>query len=152
MKKAKIGVVSLGHFVYFEQFEGLEEELKQKTNAFLAYINNAKCEIFDVGYVDTPEKSFAAVQEIKKQDVDLLFVLLSTYVPSSVCMPFARYITVPHVLVGIQPLTHLDYANTTTYMQLCNDDICAMPEIAGVYRRLGRDIPKCIVASSAQNE
>lgn len=152
IKKAKIGIVSLGHYVYFEQFEGLEDRLKAKSREFLSLIDESKCEIFDAGYVDTPEKSFLAVKEIKKQDIDFLFVLLSTYVPSSVCMPFARYINVPQVLVGIQPLAHLDYANTTTFMQLVNDDICAMPEIAGVYRRLGRDIPKCIVASSVQED
>ena len=54
--------------------------------------------------------------------------------------------------MGIQPLEHLDYSHTTTYMQLCNDDVCAMPEIAGVYERLGREIPPCIVASSSQSE
>lgn len=151
-KKAKIAVVTLGHYIYFEQFEGLEAELKKKTGELIGYIDSNKCDVFDAGYVDTPEKSFEAVRELKKADVDLLFVLLSTYVPSSVCMPFARYIDVPHVLVGIQPLDHLDYANTTTFMQLVNDDICAMPEVAGVYNRLGRDIPKCIVASSSQKE
>ena len=150
--KAKIGLITLGHYVYFEQFEGLEKELRGKTQEFIGYIDQNKCEIFDAGFVDAPQKSFEAVKEIKKQDVDLLFVLLSTYVPSSVCMPFIKYISVPHVLVGIQPLAHLDYANTTTYMQLCNDDICAMPEITGVYRRLGREIPKCIVASSVQSD
>lgn len=150
--KAKIGVITLGHYVYFEQFEGLEDELKAKTKGFIEYIDQDKCDIFDAGFVDTPNKSFEAVKEIKKQDIDLLFVLLSTYVPSSVCMPFIKYISVPHVLIGIQPLAHLDYANTTTYMQLCNDDICAMPEITGVYRRLGREIPKCLVASSVQGD
>ena len=151
-KKAKIAVVTLGHYIYFEQFEGLEAELKKKSGELIGYIDNNKCDVFDAGYVDTPEKSFEAVRVLKKEDVDLLFVLLSTYVPSSVCMPLARYIDVPHVLVGIQPLDHLDYANTTTFMQLVNDDICAMPEVAGVYNRLGRDIPKCIVASSSQKE
>ena len=84
--------------------------------------------------------------------MDLLFVLLSTYVPSAVCAPFARYLDVPQVLVGIQPLEHLDYSHTTTYMQLANDDVCAMPEIAGVYERMGKKIPACIVACSAQRE
>ena len=151
-KKAKIGIISLGHYVYFEQFEGLEEELKKKTGQFISFIDEEKCEVYDAGYVDTPEKSFSAVKDLKREDVDLLFVLLSTYVPSSVAMPFARYLDVPQILVGIQPLAHLDYANTTTFMQLANDDICAMPEIAGVYRRLGREIPKCIVASSVQED
>lgn len=149
--KSKIAIVSLGHYIYFEQFEGLEDELKKKTAEFIGHIEEGKCEIFDAGFVDTPEKSFQTVKELKKQDIDLLFIILSTYVPSSVCMPFARYISAPQVLVGIQPLAHLDYANTTTFMQLVNDDICAMPEIAGVYRRLGREIPKCIVASSVQS-
>ena len=30
MKKAKIAVVTLGHYVYFTQFEGLKEELMEK--------------------------------------------------------------------------------------------------------------------------
>lgn len=150
--KATVAVVTLGHYVYFEQFEGLEERLREKTGEFISYIDANKCNVYDAGFVDTPEGSFAAVREIKKHDVDLLFVLLSTYVPSSVCMPFAKYLDVPQVLVGVQPLAHLDYKNTTTFMQLVNDDICAMPEIAGVYRRLGRDIPKCIVASSVQTD
>ena len=50
--------------------------------------------------------------------------------------------------MGIQPPEHLDYSHTTTYMQLCDDDICAMPEIAGVYERLGRAVPPCIVAGT----
>ena len=85
-------------------------------------------------------------------NADLLFIILSTYVTSAVCAPFARYIDIPQILVGIQPLDHLDYTHTTTYMQLCNDDVCAMPEIAGVYERLGKTIPSCIVASSSQND
>ena len=148
--KAKVAVVTLGHYIYFEQFEGLKEDLMKKTAQFTRLIDSQKCDIFDAGYVDKPEDGFNTVKKIKKEDIDLLFVLVSTYVPSSVCMPFIKYIEVPHILVGIQPLDHLDYGNTTTYMQLVNDDICAMPEIAGVYNRLGRSIPKCIIAASSQ--
>ncbi|MBR2353654.1 MAG: L-fucose/L-arabinose isomerase family protein, partial [Clostridia bacterium] len=43
-------------------------------------------------------------------------------------------------------------SHTTTYIQLVNDDVCAMPEIAGVYERLGKEIPACIVASADQEE
>ena len=152
MKKAKIATVGLGHYIYFKQFEGLREELMQKSEEFKDYIDNTVCDILDLGYVDCVEDAFYAVQSLKKQDADLLFVILSTYVPSSVCAPFARYLDIPQVLVGIQPLEHLDYSHTTTYMQLCNDDVCAMPEVAGVYERLGRSIPHCIVASSSQSE
>ena len=152
MKRAKVGVVTLGHYVYFEQFEGLRAELMKKGEQFISLIAHADCDIVNAGYVDKVDEAFIAVQGLKKEDVDLLFVILSTYVPSAVCAPFARYLDVPHVLVGIQPLEHLDYAHTTTYMQLANDDICAAPEIAGVYERLGRAIPHVIVASSSQKE
>lgn len=152
MSKAKIGVVTLGHYIYFEQFDGLKEELMSKYFDFVGLIDEEKCDIVNGGYIDKTEEAFLAVKNLKREDVDLLFIILSTYVPSSVCVPFARYLDVPQVLIAIQPLAHLDYSHTTTYMQLANDDVCAMPEISGVYERLGRNIPACIVASSAQTE
>lgn len=152
MKKAKIAVVTLGHYVYFEQFDGLKAELSQKTAQFINCLNTEKCDVFDVGYVDRADGAFVAVKKLKQEDADLLFVLLSTYVPSAVCAPFAKYLDISQVLVGIQPLDHLDYSHTTTYMQLANDDVCAMPEIAGVYERMGRDIPSCIVAAASQTD
>ena len=152
MKKAKICVIGLGHYVYFEQFEGLRDELMAKTDDFIKYIDGDLCDVTDCGYIDCVEDAFRAVQRIKKEDADLLFVILSTYVPSAVAAPLARYLDIPQVLVGIQPLSHLDYSHTTTYMQLANDDVCAMPEIAGVYERLGKPIPPSLVASSVQSE
>jgi L-arabinose isomerase len=49
------------------------------------------------------------------------------------------------VLVALQPLEAMDYAHGTTYMQLCNDDYCSIPEFAGVAVRMGRRIPPCII-------
>lgn len=152
MKKAKVALVTLGHCIYFEQFEGLREELAQKSEQFKAFIDENEYDIADVGYADCVEQAFEAVQRLKREDADILFIIMSTYVPSAVCAPFARYLDIPQILVGIQPLNHLDYGNTTTYIQLVNDDICAMPEVAGVYERLGRKIPPCIVASSSQTK
>ena len=152
MKKAKIAIVSLGHYIYFQQFEGLREELMKKSDQFRDYLEPDTYDVVDAGYVDCADAAFEAVKALKREDADLLFILLSTYVPSAVCAPFARYLDIPQVLVAIQPLEHLDYSHTTTYMQLCNDDVCAMPEIAGVYERLGRAIPPCIVASSTQRD
>ncbi len=152
MEKAKIAVVTLGHYIYFQQFEGLKEELMEKATDFKNLLDASDCEIVDAGYIDCVDEAFTAVKKLKKEDADLLFVILSTYVPSAVCAPFARYLDIPQVLVAVQPLVHLDYSHTTTYMQLANDDVCAMPEIAGVYERLGKNIPACIVASSSQTE
>ena len=152
MKKAKIGIISLGHYIYFEQFEGLREELMKKSEDFIKYIDKELCDVVDFGYIDCVEGAFDAARALRREDVDLIFIILSTYVPSAVCAPIARYVDAPQILVGIQPRDHLDYSNCTTYMQLVNDDVCAMPEIAGVYERLGRKIPPCIVATSSQQD
>lgn len=150
MKKARIAIVALGHYVYFDQFEGLKDELMLKSKELSDYFDSQKHDIVDIGYIDRVDQAFDAVRRIKKEDVDILFIILSTYVPSAVCAQFARYLDIPQILVAIQPLNHLDYSHTTTYMQLANDDVCAMPEISGVYERMGRSIPPCIVAASVQ--
>lgn len=149
--KPVIAVVPLGHYIYFEQFEGLYDELNKKSEEFVRYFEDT-AEIVVTEYVDTVSKAFAVVHDLKTRDVDGIFMLLTTYLPSAVAAPFANYLDVPQILVGIQPLAHLDYGNCTTFMQLVNDDICAMPEIAGAYVRLGRKMPPCIVAASRDED
>lgn len=150
-RKAKVGVVSLGHAVYWPQFDGLKEELSEKAGEFISYFSS-ETEVCDIGFVDDVPSAFAAVQKCKKEDLDALFLVMTTYVTSAVAAPFAVYLDMPRILVGIQPLDKLDYAHTTTYMQLCNDDICAMPEVSGVFERLGREKPYFIIAASSEKE
>ncbi len=147
--KPSVAIVPLGHYIYFQQFEGLREELGRKAAQFAACFGD-DTEVFVTDYVDRVEQSFAVVRELRRRDVDGIFLLLTTYLPSSLAAPFANYLDAPQILVGIQPLDHLEYEKCTTYMQLVNDDICAMPEIAGVYLRLGRPMPPCIVAAAHQ--
>ena len=41
----------------------------------------------------------------------------------------------------------MDYARGTTFMQLCNDDFCSVPEFTGVAIRMGRRPPPVILGS-----
>ena len=150
-EKPKIAIVPIGHATYFKQFANLSEELKQKSAAFAAYFSS-NVSVIITEYIDTIDKAYSAVKELLTKDVDAVFILLTTYSPSAIIAPFALYLYVPQILVGIQPLDQLDYENCTTYLQLANDDICAMPEITGVYIRLGKQMPPCIIASSKQKE
>lgn len=148
----KIGVISLGHATYWPQFQGLKEELSGKAARFIPYFSD-RVTVEDFGFADTADSAFEAVRRMVKADLDGLFIVMATYVPSAVGFPFMRYLkNVPQVLVGIQPLDHLDYKRTTTYMQLCNDDICSMPEFAGVYARMGCPVPGYIIAAESERE
>ena len=39
----------------------------------------------------------------------------------------------------------MDYARGTTFMQLCNDDICSVPEFTGVAIRMNRAVSDVII-------
>ena len=139
IRKPVIAIVPLGHWIYFQQFPGLFEELNKKSQEFAGYFEDSS-EIIITEYVDTVDKAFRVVQDLKAKDVDGIFMLLTTYLPSALAAPFARYLEAPQILVGIQPLNHLDYGKCTTCMQLVNDDVCAMP--GGGRGPEGADPPK----------
>jgi L-arabinose isomerase len=123
----------------------------QKQKDFAKYFSKDS-DIIDIGFADDVDTAFTCLKKAKAEDIDALFIVMATYITSQVAFPFAKYLDIPQVLVGIQPLDRLDYGKCTTHMQLVNDDVCAMPEISGVYERLGKNIPTCIVASSVQTE
>lgn len=149
-RKPRIGIIGMGHYIYWPQFEGLKESLMQKQRA-LAGCFSGDSDVIDIGYADDIDSALVCLKRAIAEDIDALFIVMSTYITSAVAFPFAKYLHVPQILVGIQPLDRLDYSRTTTYMQLSNDDICSMPEFAGVYRRLGAPTPFFMV-ETASNE
>ena len=150
-RPARIGIIGMGHALYWPQFEGLRETLVQKQNAFRTYFSDAVTTV-DLGFADDIDSSFAALKRAQTEDLDALFIVMATYVPSAVVFPFAKYLRIPQVLAALQPLDRLDYEKTTTYMQLCNDDICSMPEFSGVYTRLGAPKPFFLVEAASQTD
>ena len=100
----------------------------------------------DFGLVDSAATAYAAVPKIKAADLDVLFIDMVTYATSSTFGTMARELKgLPLVLVALQPLKAMDYPNGTTYMQLCNDDFCSVPEFTGVAVRMGRRPPPVIL-------
>ncbi|WP_372635492.1 arabinose isomerase [Cohnella sp.] len=146
-KKARVGVITVGHEPYWGQFEGLKEELEGYGRQFEDLLAGNDVEIVSGGFVDNVDKSFAAAAYLKSRDVDFLFCNLSTYVTSSSAATAILNLNVPTVLVALQPLKRLDYRNTTTYMQLANDNICSLPEIGGVLVRAGKPAAGMIVGT-----
>ena len=147
----RIGIIGMGHFIYWPQFEGLKEELMKKQVELAGYFSE-DVQVIDLGFADDIDSSMVAVKRALAEDLDALFITMATYITSAVVFPFAKYLRVPQILVALQPLERLDYTKTTTYMQLCNDDICSMPEFAGVYERLGANKPFFLVETAGNRE
>ncbi len=144
---ARIGVFGVGYYKYWNQFDGLLDALKAKQSVFLAKLNKHDVEVIDFGIVDNVKSAYDLVPVLKAANLDLIFCDMLTYATSSTFGTIIRSIDVPIVMVALQPDKALDYANASTYMQLYNDDICSLPEFAGVAVRMGKKVPEMIIGT-----
>ncbi len=144
---AKVGILGVGLNTYWDQFEGLLDEMLHKLDIFANKVKNNGVKVQNFGMIDHAEKAYAVLPKLKAADLDLLFVDMVTYATSSTFGCLVRELDVPIVLVSMQPLEALDYANATTYMQLCNDDFCSVPEFTGVAIRMGKKAPQVIIGT-----
>lgn len=141
---ANIGVVGVGHATYWSQFEGLLEFMHDKQKAFLKKLEPHQVQVTDFGLLDSSEKAFGVIPAMQGADLDLLFIDMVTYATSEIFTPLIQKLQVPIVLVALQPLKAMDYAKGSTFIQLCNDDICSVPEFCSVAVRMGKRIPSVI--------
>jgi len=142
---ANVGVVAVGHHTYWGQFDGLLGGLLGKLDVFVGKVERHGVSVTSFGMLDRAEPAYAVLPEIKAANLDLLFIDMVTYATSSTFGVLARELDVPIVLVALQPLAAMDYERANTYMQLCNDDFCSVPEFTGVAVRLGRPAPPVIL-------
>jgi L-arabinose isomerase len=142
---ANIGVFGVGFRRYWDQFEGLLDEMKAKQEKFIKKLEKLEVRVHDFGLVDDAESAYKLVPRLKSADLDLLFCDMVTYATSSTFGTIIRNMDVPIVMVALQPLKALDYTKASTYMQLANDDICSVPEFAGVAVRMGKKVPEVII-------
>lgn len=144
---ANVALLGVGHKPYWSQFEGLLDELEKKQQIFKSLLESNEVNVLDFGISDCAETAYSLVPNIKSANPDMLFVDMVTYATSSSIAAIFREINVPIVLVALQPLKAMDYSNGSTYLQLLNDDICAIPEFTCVAQRMGKPIPKVIIGT-----
>jgi L-arabinose isomerase len=116
----------------------------KKTEAFRQKLIPHQVETVDFGLIDDSESAYKALEAIKKAELDLLFLDMVTYATSATFAPLIQGLSVPMVMVALQPLKAMDYARSTTFIQLSNDDICSVPEFCSVAVRMGRKAPPVI--------
>jgi len=146
-RTANVGIFAVGYDAYWGQFQGLKEELAGYVDEFEQMVRANGVKTVNFGIVDNAKSAYSAVRKIKSADLDLVFCDMITYATSSTFGIMARELDVPIVLVALQPLKRMDYPRATTYMQLCNDNICSLPEFAGVAVRMGRRVPPTIIGT-----
>lgn len=141
--KVKVGLTGVGLDTYWKQFDGLLDRLLGYQQEINKSISAYDAEVIDTGMVDNPEKAIDAAKLFKKNDVELVFIFISTYALSSTILPIAQRVKVPVILLNVQPVPAIDY----TYINSLDDrgkmtgewlahcQACSAPEFACVFNR-----------------
>ena len=139
----KVGLFGIGLDTYWAQFDGLLDNLKAYQEQIKRRIAGFGVEVADAGMVDNPVKAREAADFLKSQDVEIVFLYVSTYALSSTVLPVAQKLKVPVVILNLQPVAQLDYETfnrlgdrgkmTGVWLEHCQ--ACSVPEIASVFNR-----------------
>lgn len=141
----KVGLFGIGLDTYWAQFDGLLDHLKEYQEQIRIRITGFGVEVIDAGMVDNPLKAREVADFLKTQDVEIIFLYVSTYALSSTVLPIAQKLKVPVVILNLQPVARLDYEAfnklgdrgkmTGVWLEHCQ--ACSVPEIASVFNRSG---------------
>jgi L-arabinose isomerase len=141
----KAGLFGIGLDTYWPQFPGLREKLTGYQQRIARAVEGFGAELVDAGLVDSSDKARDAASLLRRSEVDLIFLYVSTYALSSTVLPVVQQARVPVVVLNLQPVAQLDYdafnrlgdrgLMTGVWLEHCQS--CSCPEIASVFNRAG---------------
>jgi len=141
----KAGFFSIGLDTYWPQFEGLLDRLVGYHSEITEKVGAMGIELVDGGLVDSTGKAADVARLFKEQDVEIIFLFISTYALSSTVLPVVQKAKVPVVMLNLQPVAQLDYdafngigdrgEMTGIWLEHCQ--ACPVPELASVFNRSG---------------
>lgn len=143
----KIGLFGIGLDTYWPQFDGLINKLKAYHSEIQNRLVSFQVDIIDAGIVDNPQKAGAAAKKFISEDVELIFLNISTYALSSTVLAVVQKMKVPVIVLNLQPVATIDYKafnaindrGKMTGEWLAHCQACTVPEIASVFNRSGID-------------
>jgi L-arabinose isomerase len=145
MYPARIGLFGIGLDAYWPQFPGLKDRLERQIQAVCDRLVRPGVEVVNLGLVDTPAKALEAGHRLRREDVDLTMLYVTTYALSSTVLPVVQRARVPVIILNLSPAPAIDYASfnrlndrttmTGEWLAFCS--ACPVPEIANVFKRAG---------------
>lgn len=141
----KIGLFGIGLDTYWPQFDGLKERLEGYVLQVQNKLEEINPNVVNAGLVDTIDKAFDAGKLFKTEDVDIIFLYVTTYALSSTVLPVVQRAKVPVIILNLVPEAAIDYSSfnamsdrtkmTGEWLAYCS--ACPVPEIANVFKRTG---------------
>jgi len=141
----RIGLFGIGLDAYWSQFSGLKDRLEGQIQTVCDRLAHAGVELVNLGLVDTPAKALEAGHRVRREDIDLIMLYVTTYALSSTVLPVIQRARVPVIILNLAPAPAIDYvsfnrlrdrtAMTGEWLAFCS--ACPVPEISNVFRRAG---------------
>ncbi|MGB6743637.1 MAG: arabinose isomerase [Terracidiphilus sp.] len=139
----RVGLCGIGLDAYWSQFAGLEDRLKGYVAQVASRLERPGVAVVNLGLIDTPQRSREAGRQCRREDIDVLFLYVTTYALSNTVLPVVQRAGVPVVVLNLQPEAAIDYkafnrledrtAMTGEWLAFCS--ACPMPEIANLFAR-----------------
>jgi L-arabinose isomerase len=139
----RIGLFGIGLEAYWPQFKGLKERLEGYLGVVQERLQRDGVTVVNLGLIDSPPKALEAGHRFRQQDVDLIFLYVTTYALSSTVLPVVQRAKVPVIVLNLQPAAAIDYSSfnrmgdrtAMTGEWLAHCSACPVPEIANVFNR-----------------
>ena len=139
----RVGLCGIGLEAYWSQFAGLESRLKGYVARVAEKLIKPGVTVVNLGLIDTPQRSREAGHQCRREDIDVLFLYITTYALSNTVLPLVQRAGVPVIVLNLQPQPAIDYASfnrlqnrtemTGQWLAFCSS--CSAPEIANVLLR-----------------
>jgi L-arabinose isomerase len=154
----RVGLFGIGLDTYWPQFEGLRDRLLGYIELVAQRLGRPGVQVINLRLIDTPEKAVEAGHAFRREDVDLIFLYVTTYALSSTVLPIVRRAKAPVIILNLSPKAAIDYASfnrlgdrtkmTGEWLAYCQ--ACPVPEIANVFSRTR--IPFFQVTGTLEND
>jgi L-arabinose isomerase len=139
----RIGLFGVGLETYWPQFNGLKERLEGYLELVSKKLTRPGVQVVNLGLIDSSSKAFEAGHRFRREDVDLIFLHVTTYALSATVLPVVQRAKVPVIVLNLSPEAAMDYTRfnqmkdrtAMTGEWLGNCSACAVPEIANVFNR-----------------
>ncbi len=145
MSSLKIGLFGIGLDTYWPQFDGLKERLEGYLNGVEQKLIKIHPDIINAGLVDNIDKAFEVGRKFRTEEVDIIFLHVTTYALSSTVLPVVQRANVPVIILNLSPEAAIDYTafnamtdrTRMTGEWLAHCSPCPVPELANVFHRVG---------------
>lgn len=141
----RIGLFAIGLEAYWDQFDGLKGRLEGYLRTVYQKISAIHPDIVNAGLIDNIDKAFEAGNLFRREDVDIIFLYVTTYALSSTVLPVVQRAKAPVIILNLSPEAAIDYAAfnkmkdrtemTGEWLAYCS--ACPVPELANVFKRTG---------------